>query len=478
MSAASRPVIVGGGIAGLVAALRLARSGASVVLLEREMALGGLLRSRRLPTGQYVDQGTHFLADTGIEDLDVLVRSMLPASELRRLAPLQAGTFAFGRLNVSSASLDIRGLGRDLEAQIVAEALCTEENGQEASDLATHVMQLFGSTALRTVFDPIFKKLCGVGCAELAPDAMRLFSLARLVALNPAATRRLKSTPHGDARFSFHSNDEGKNPASAYYPTHGGIGRWTEALARAVQDEGVEVRLGTSVQRVTRHRDSTVSLSLSNGDHLASDLLVWSVPSGMLLRALGEPPESMPQVRASIIEHFVFDRPFLVGAHYVHTYGPDVGPFRVTLYPNFTDVPSEGFACTVETFAEATASVPLDQHADQSHADLVRMGLVDPRATRLWSDAPPDRAAFPVWTKNHRLALLRQRERVEQLLPECILIGRATGKDFFMTDVLRDTWRRCDAVLQQQNSLRASDPSRGGPPNDHAVLDGSVRDVA
>jgi hypothetical protein len=198
----------------------------------------------------------------------------------------------------------------------------------------------------------------------------------------------------------------------------------------------------------------------------------------MLLRALGEPPENMPQLRASIIEHFVFDRPFLVGSHYVHTYGPDVGPFRVTLYPNFTEAPCDGFACTVETLAEATASVPLDQHADQSHADLVRMGLVDPRAARLLSDARADRGAFPVWTKDHRLALLQQRERVEQLLPESILIGRATGKDFFMTDVLRDTWRRCDAVLQQQSSLRASDPYRRGAPNDHAVLDGSVRDVA
>jgi glycine/D-amino acid oxidase-like deaminating enzyme len=460
-------VVVGGGVAGLLASLLEARSGRRVVLVEAAAELGGLLRSRALPTGHFVDHGTHFMADTGVHELDALLRGLLAPDEVNEFAPIRAGTFAFGRRNDACASLDIRGLGRELEALIVSEALCSSETPSDSPTLRHRVEQLFGPTAQREVFEPILRKLTGVTNEELDPDALKLFSLARLVALDPAAARRLKATPHGDARFGYHTNEEGRNPAVAYYPRSGGIGRWTRGLVDAVRAAGVEVRLETLVKRVCREADGRILLGLSDGTELPTSRLVWSVPLGMLLRALGEEAGPPPTLRASLIEHFVFDRPFVSDAHYLHAYGPDVRPFRVTLYPNFTRSAGEGFACTVETLLDPKTAVDARASLEETQRELARMGLLALGAQLLHAESHLERAAFPVLTPAYRKLLASQRRRVEAFLPECVCIGKATGKDFFMVDVLRETWARCHASpapvawseLPQASGLRDSSES-------------------
>ena len=55
-----RTIVIGGGLAGLSAATRLARSGREVVVLERKAAAGGRAGSAPDPvTGEPVDTGQH-----------------------------------------------------------------------------------------------------------------------------------------------------------------------------------------------------------------------------------------------------------------------------------------------------------------------------------------------------------------------------------------------------------------------------------
>ena len=58
--ASSAVNIVGGGIAGLIAAVRLARAGAQVSVFESAGAMGGRARTRQAD-GYFLNQGPHAL---------------------------------------------------------------------------------------------------------------------------------------------------------------------------------------------------------------------------------------------------------------------------------------------------------------------------------------------------------------------------------------------------------------------------------
>lgn len=464
----SSSLVVGGGIAGLLATYILADAGREVTLLERGPELGGLLRSRLLPTGHFVDFGTHFMADTGIRELDDVLGRALPPVARHSLSPLRAGTFSFGRLNTDSPCLDIRGLGRSIEAQIVAEMLSSEDEARIPENLAEHVEDLFGTMARQNLFEPIFEKLCGAPCSQLAPNAMRMFSLERVVALTPEAARRLKTTPHGDRRFGFHSADERKNAAVAYYPTVGGIGRLTDGLAQLATAAGARMATGTFVTEILRQPDGRLSVTCSNGMTRTVDELVWSAPLPHLLRLLGERPTGLPQFRSALIEHFVFDKPYISGLHYFHSYDPGVSPFRVTLYDNVTSPTNGGHVCTVETLRVPTEHIDPSEHLDTTQQHLVQMGIIAPGASRIYAESHLEQAAFPVPTTSLQQQVAAQRLRVAQLLPECKLIGRATGRDFFMSDVLRETWQTMTSAVSKHDGAPTDARAPKRPSSDAA----------
>src|ERR1700683_2688688 len=75
-------IVVGGGIAGLVAAAFASKGGASVLLLEASPALGGRARTRNV-SGYYFNQGAHALyrggfLDNILHDLEVTVTGNTP----------------------------------------------------------------------------------------------------------------------------------------------------------------------------------------------------------------------------------------------------------------------------------------------------------------------------------------------------------------------------------------------------------------
>ncbi len=66
-----RTVVVGAGLAGLVAADELARAGVEVVVLEARSRVGGRVWSERLPNGALVEMGAEFIlqGNTAIREL-------------------------------------------------------------------------------------------------------------------------------------------------------------------------------------------------------------------------------------------------------------------------------------------------------------------------------------------------------------------------------------------------------------------------
>ena len=63
--------VIGAGLAGLAAAESLARSGADVIVLERNDRIGGRVWSERLPNGGLVERGGEFIT-TGYDTTEAV----------------------------------------------------------------------------------------------------------------------------------------------------------------------------------------------------------------------------------------------------------------------------------------------------------------------------------------------------------------------------------------------------------------------
>ncbi len=93
--------VVGGGVAGLVSAWRLARAVHDVEVLERETAAGGRMRSERVPTthGEFVvDRGAQFVA-SGYRNLRAVAGALGIESRLHRIRPARNAILRDGRLH-------------------------------------------------------------------------------------------------------------------------------------------------------------------------------------------------------------------------------------------------------------------------------------------------------------------------------------------------------------------------------------------
>ena len=295
--------VVGGGLAGITAALRLADAGRTVTLFEAKPWLGGLTHSFR--RGELdVDNGQHvFLrcctayralldrlgvtAQTHLQErLDIAVRQPgVGAARLRRNnlpAPLHLGGALFGygllnpmqRLRFTRAALAMKGLDRAdpaLDGRSFGDWL--REQGQDAQTVAA-MWDLVGLATLNVKADQ----------ASLALAAM-VFQVG-LLTDNDAADIGWSRVPlrqlHGDAG------------------------------ERALAAAGATVRTGTRVDTVVRGKDG-FTLTVRDDERLVARQVVLAVPPRVahaLVPEIGAGPEklgSSPIVNV----HVVVDRPVL-----------------------------------------------------------------------------------------------------------------------------------------------------------------------
>lgn len=440
----SGAVVVGGGPVGLVAAILLKRKGFAVTLLEREDALGGLMRSLPVIDGFEFDNGTRFAPRLGDAALDV---ELSPASghwlEFNRLL---SGTFFAGRFQENTAFADINGLP-PAALQAVEEGYFSAPNAAAShASVDALVRDRFGAAALEHVFEPALRKITGLAPDELLPGVAGLYGLSRLVMFTPERTRELKTDPAHDARLAFHSRDEGtpSDPARVFrYPRRGGIGLWAQRLEQIARAEGVIIRTGTAAERVEPLPGGGARLFLAGGAVLEAEKLVWSVPGALLLRAAGAlPPGPPPRMTSGLtLFHFVVDRPFATDLFYVTNYDPAFASYRVTLYPNVQGGPvREGqYHLTVEVIlnAERAEAPPSCAIADE----LVRMGII-PSGTRMLAEAVTHvRQGFPLPTPGLSAQLKAHGEVLEEMFPGTIVLGRGQAGVFFLRDALGECVR-------------------------------------
>lgn len=306
-------VVVGGGVAGLVAARELAREGLRVLVLEGRDAPGGAVRAHTV-AGLRLDAGAESYATRGgsvaelVDELGLTDRVRTPEAH-GSWVHLSTGDGPLprtGLLGVPSSPLaaDVRRtLGLPGALRAACDLVLPGRVGRDVATLGALVRARMGARALDRLVRPIVSGVHAADPDDLAvgavapalPDALRASrgSLARAVAQVRAAA------PAG----------------SAVQGLDGGIATLTDALVADLERLGGEVRVRSSVG-TARVEGDVVVLGLDGGTDVRAARLVVAAPRPDLVAAAtgtGDLP-ALDDGAAVVLVTLVLDQPALDAA--------------------------------------------------------------------------------------------------------------------------------------------------------------------
>jgi phytoene desaturase len=286
-----RVVVIGAGLGGLSAAAHLIGSGHEVTVVERESRPGGRAGVVRedgfvLDTGPTVLTMPHLVEST----FAAAGRNMAEYVTIDRVDPMYRAVFADG------SELTVRP-GRDAMRQEIREFANAREAGAfgEFCDWATELYQLemprFIDTNYDSVLDLIrpWRALLDLvrhgAFGRLDEKVASFFDDERLQRVFSFQSLYAGLAPH-DA-LALYSIVTYMDMVNGVYAPRGGINAIASGLARALRDAGVALRFSTSVTRILRRGDGSVTgVELQTGERLVADAVVCNADLPVAYRTL------------------------------------------------------------------------------------------------------------------------------------------------------------------------------------------------
>jgi phytoene desaturase len=295
-------VIVGAGLGGLSAALRLAGAGRQVTVLEREAVPGG--RNGLLEAGGYrFDTGPTVLTmpDLIADALACVGEELTDWLELTEVSPLYRAFYPDGsRLDVLS------------DPEAMAQEITRVCGPAEAAGYRRYVE--FVSTLYHLQMRDFIDRNIDSPLDLITPNLARLVAAGGFRRLAPKVEQYL-SDPRTQRVFSFQSMYAGLAPrdalalyaviaymdsvAGVYFPK-GGMHAVPRALAAAAAKHGVVFRYCTTVTRVELDGDRASAVITSDGERVAADVVVLNPDLPVAQRdLLGREPWSVRRLTYS-----------------------------------------------------------------------------------------------------------------------------------------------------------------------------------
>ena len=295
-------VVVGAGLAGLSAALRLAGAGRRVTVLERGPRPGGragvvLDRGYRFDNGPTVLTMPDLIADA----FDCVGEDLSDWLELEPVSPLYRAFYPDGsRLDVHA---DVDAMADEI-GRVVSphEADGYRRYVDFVSSLYRHEMRHFIDANIDSPFD------------LLTADLARLAALGAFRRMAPKVHQYLHD-PRTQRVLSFQAMYAGLSPYDALalycviaymdsvagvFAPRGGMHAVPEAMAAAAAKHGVEFRYDTEVVRVMRSSDRATAVVTSDGEWISGDAFVLNPDLPVAMRdLLGVDPWSVRRLRYS-----------------------------------------------------------------------------------------------------------------------------------------------------------------------------------
>ena len=297
-----RVVIVGAGLGGLSAALRLAGAGREVTVIERESVPGG--RNGLLTDGGYAfDTGPTVLTmpDLIADALDCVGEELDDWLDLEPIDPLYRAYYPDG------SQLDVHA-----DVGAMAEEIGAVIGPDEAAGYLRYVD--FVSQLYRYEMKDFIDRTIDSPLDLVTPDLARLVALGGFRKLTPKVRQYLRD-PRTERLFSFQSMYAGLAPqdalaiyaviaymdsvAGVYFPK-GGMHAVPRAMAGAAEKHGVTFRYGTEVTRVETVGDRATAVITTDGERIEADVVVLNPDLPVAYRdLLGHVPWSVKRLRYS-----------------------------------------------------------------------------------------------------------------------------------------------------------------------------------
>ena len=439
-------MVVGGGLAGILTALLLARRDQKVTLVESSPKCGGLLQTHHNDDGVPFDYGAHIPKEIGIPGLDQLLFGNLSPEQWQRLDRLRVGGFFQQKLYPTSQFIDLRQLPEETYHAAVDDLLATKtQNGYVAADARDHSIRTYGKTITEVVLEPLMQKLYGCPLEKLEPSALRLVGYSRFIIYDREKTHEAKQDPELDRKIGFTTWDDGLSSLMNFYPTGTGIHIWMDGLLKQLDDLGVEILTSTSVTGLSINNDTVSQITLSDDSTRATDHLYWTASPAFLLMAAQQPfPDGItpPEFRSTALANFVFDRNFLTDLAFYYNHDPDTLTYRTTLYSNLrSEKKAEApFNCTIEIMSDPE-TVQRPDLTEVLLEEMRMMGTIGDEHQVTYQNVIASPKGFPLPTTGFAKNTAKLANHCEDLADNLHLFGRATGKTHFMHDVLAEIWR-------------------------------------
>ena len=295
-------VIVGAGLAGLSAALRLAGAGRSVTVIERESVPGG--RSGLLQKDGYAfDTGPTVLTMPSlIEDaFNSVGEEMKDWLDLIPLRPLYRAFYHDG------SQLDVYPDTKEMEAEI-AKVIGPEEaiGYRNYVDFVTKLYKYEINDFIDRNIDSPF--------GLLTPNLARLIAIGGFRKLSPKVSQFLKD-PRTQKVYSFQAMYAGVSPQQAlaiyaviaymdsvngvFFP-RGGMHAVPRALAAAAEKHGVKFKYSTTAATIEKSNGRATAVITTDGERIPCDALILNPDLPVAWKELiGKEPWSIKRLNYS-----------------------------------------------------------------------------------------------------------------------------------------------------------------------------------
>lgn len=300
-----RVVVIGGGLGGLSAAIRLAKKNFSVQIFERSETVGGKCRVENF-AGHSFDTGPSLLTLPAVYR-DLFLKTGTPLENSLTLLPVEP---AFDYYFPGGKRLTLPNASRAGVAEAIAETFGQKSASEWVAlmDRAETMWDLsrepFVESELRG-FLPLLRR----------PGFLRsLRTIAPFTSLRAMAQRYL-STPELvtliDRYATYTGSDPRKAPAVlltiAYieqvfgaWHIEGGIGQLSSALENRAQEVGVQIHLNAPVRSITSVKGRVTGVILENGERVESDYVISNVDAALTYEHLLDNPQQAKRERKKL----------------------------------------------------------------------------------------------------------------------------------------------------------------------------------